>query len=170
VTVFDLRKAKLRPGEEIRETLAVPVEAFELGGERYLPRPETPEARLTVTRATTGVLFGLALELTLHGPCVRCLGEAVVPLRIEATEYEAERPESEELTTPYLEGDRLDVSAWARDAVALALPDQILCREDCAGLCPRCGANLNEQECACGPAELDPRLAPLANLRDLLAG
>ena len=64
---------------------------------------------------------------------------------IQAREYQAASPDDEELTTPYLVDDRLDVSAWARDAVALALPDKILCRPDCAGLCPECGKNLNDE-------------------------
>src|SRR6478752_652725 len=53
----------------------------------------------------------------------------------------------DELSSPYVQGGDLEVRAWARDALALALPSQILCREDCAGLCPICGADLN----AAGP-------------------
>ena len=49
----------------------------------------------------------------------------------------------EELRSPYLDGDELDVAAWARDALALALPTQIVCSADCLGLCPVCGENLN---------------------------
>jgi len=84
-------------------------------------------------------------------------------------EYEATSPRgSEELATPYLEDDRLDLSAWARDAVALALPVQIVCREDCAGLCATCGADLNLGACACPPPEPGDRWAKLAELRDRL--
>ena len=64
-----------------------------------------------------------------------------------------------------LEG-RLDVSGWARDAVALALPDKILCRPDCAGLCPECGKNLNDEPHTHEETETDPRWAALEALRD----
>ena len=123
-----------------------------------------------IGRVSSGTLFSLAFEARLHGPCVRCLGDAVVTVAIDVKEYQAERPESEELATPYLADDRLDLSAWARDAVVLALPEKILCRPDCAGLCAGCGANLNREPCRCGPAEPDPRFAKLAELRERLEG
>jgi uncharacterized protein len=90
----------------------------------------------------------------------------VLELPIEAREYQASSPEDEQMTTPYLSGDNLELSAWARDAVALALPDKILCREDCAGLCPVCGKNLNEDPHEHVEAEPDPRWAALEALRD----
>ncbi len=67
---------------------------------------------------------------------------------------------------PYLEEEQLDLRAWARDALALALPTQIVCREDCLGLCPVCGENLNQA----GPdhgheREPDPRWAALRELK-----
>ena len=81
---------------------------------------------------------------------------------------EATNPESEELRTPYLDDDRLDLSAWARDAVALALPEQILCRADCAGLCPVCGKDLNAEPHTHDEEQQDSRWAALADLRDRL--
>jgi uncharacterized protein len=72
------------------------------------------------------------------------------------------------MTTPYLADDRLDLSAWARDSIALALPDQILCREDCAGLCPVCGKNLNDEPHEHEVEGSDPRWSALSELRDRL--
>ena len=64
------------------------------------------------------------------------------PMR-EEDAYEVHQPGGgEELTSPYFE-DELDLEAWARDALALALPAQVLCRPECLGLCPECGLNLN---------------------------
>jgi DUF177 domain-containing protein len=84
-------------------------------------------------------------------------------------EYQAENPgTSDELTTPYIADGRLDLSSWARDALVLALPDKILCREDCAGLCPVCGRNLNREPHEHEGEEGDPRWAVLAELRDRL--
>jgi uncharacterized protein len=72
----------------------------------------------------------------------------------------------EELLSPYVnEDDELDLAAWARDALALALPAQLTCRADCAGLCGQCGANLNEDPDHHHDPGPDPRWAKLSELR-----
>jgi uncharacterized protein len=88
---------------------------------------------------------------------------------IAAREYQANNPEGEEeLRTPYLMDDNLDLTAWSRDAVALALPDKILCRADCAGLCPMCGKNLNEEPHEHDEEPPDSRWSALESLREKL--
>jgi DUF177 domain-containing protein len=166
MTSFSLSQVRLRPGEEHREALEVELSAFEFGGERYIPVPERPAATLVVTRAVSGTLLRLSFTARLHGPCYRCLGDAVLELPIDVHEYQAESADDDELTTPYLHDDNLDVSAWARDAVALALPEKILCRPDCAGLCPECGKNLNDEPHVHEETVADPRWAALERLRE----
>jgi uncharacterized protein len=169
VSVLNVRTVKLRPGEEHRSEQEVVLEPIRLGGERYLPVPDRIPAELAITRASTGIVFSLAFVGRLHGPCFRCLEETVVEERIAAREYQATNPGgSEELSTPYLEDDRLDLSAWARDALLLALPDKILCRPDCAGLCPVCGKDLNLEPHTHEETAADPRWAALSELRDKL--
>jgi len=168
MTVFDLRNVRVRSGEEHREAVEVAIAPIELGGERYVAVPEEVPAALGVTRASTGWVFDLRLSVRLHGPCVRCLGDAVVDEQLTLREYQATSPDSDELTTPYLADDRLDLSAWARDALILALPDKILCRLDCAGLCPVCGKDLNREPHTHGEQEPDPRWAALSELKDRL--
>jgi uncharacterized protein len=128
--------------------------------------PDKVPAGLEITRANTGTVFSLAFTARLFGPCYRCLGDAVLELPIRAREYQAESPEDEELTTEYVDGNMLEVSQWARDAIALALPDKILCREDCAGLCSVCGKNLNDEPHTHEEEHVDPRWAALEALRD----
>jgi uncharacterized protein len=124
-------------------------------------------ADFEVTRANTGTVFSLAFTARLHGPCYRCLGDAVLDLPIRVREYQANDPDGDdELATPYLENDNLDVSAMARDAIALALPDKILCRADCAGICAVCGKNLNEEPHEHAEVAADPRWAALEALRE----
>jgi uncharacterized protein len=101
----------------------------------------------------------------LHGPCYRCLGDAVLEVPIAVREYQDTSPEDDEMRTPYLKDDNLDVSAWGRDAVALALPDKILCQPACAGLCPECGKNLNEEPHTHEAEHADPRWAALEALK-----
>jgi uncharacterized protein len=169
VTTFNLRTLKLRSGEQFRDTREIRLEPLELGGQRYVPVPETVPAELTITRASTGTVFELGFHVRLHGPCFRCLDDAVLDLPISAREYQATAPEGDdELKTPYLEDDRLDLSAWARDALALELPDKILCRADCAGLCPVCGKDLNAEPHQHEEDESDPRWSALAELKDRL--
>jgi uncharacterized protein len=166
MTSFNLRQVKLRPGEAYRDELEVELQALDFGGQRYLPVPEKVPAVFEITRANTGTVFSLSFTVRLHGPCYRCLGDAVLELPLSLREYQAESPEDEQLTTPYLHGTNLDISSWARDGVALVLPDKILCRPDCAGLCPTCGKNLNEEPHKHEEHEADPRWAALEALRD----
>jgi uncharacterized protein len=145
------------------------LEPFELGGERYLPVPDRVPAELAITKASTGTVFELRFATRLHGPCYRCLDDAVLELPIAAREYQATNPEgSDELRTQYLVDNNLDLTAWSRDAVALALPDKILCRPECAGLCPVCGKNLNTEPHTHDEETTDSRWAALEALREQL--
>lgn len=166
---FNLRQAKLRSGEEYRDEIDLELDPFELGGERYIPVPEKVPAELAITKATTGTVFELRFAGRMHGPCYRCLDDAVLEIPIAAREYQATNPEeSDELRTPYVQDDNLDLAAWSRDAIALALPEKILCRPDCAGLCPVCGKNLNNEPHTHEDEARDSRWAPLESLRERL--
>jgi uncharacterized protein len=169
MTSFNLRALRLRSGEQYRDEVDVDLAPLELGGQRYVPVPETIPAELTVSRASTGTVFELRFRGRLHGPCQRCLGDAVLDRDVSAREYQASsRDAADELRSPYIDEDRLDLSAWARDALALDLPEQILCRPDCAGLCPVCGRDLNAEPHEHDEERADPRWAALAELREKL--
>jgi DUF177 domain-containing protein len=168
MTSLDLRRVRLRSGEQHRERHEIALDPLTFGGQRYVPVPGKPEAELTISRASTGTVFELRFAARLHGPCQRCLADAVVERSISTREYQATNADDDELRTPYIVDDRLDLSAWARDALALALPDQILCREDCAGLCPFCGADLNVEPHEHKEETADPRWAALEALRERL--
>jgi len=169
VTTFDLRQAKLRPGEEYRDEQEIALSPFDLGRQRYLPVPENVNAELVINRGTSGTTFELSFPIRLHGPCYRCLKDAVLGLSIRAREYQATSPgESDELTTPYVVDNQLRLSDWARDAIAAELPEQILCRTDCAGLCAICGQDLNENPHEHAEERQDPRWAALEELKERL--
>lgn len=169
MTYLDLRRVRLRPGEELSDSQEVEIAPIELGGQRYVAVPEKVSADLTVTRTTSGMFFRLRLGVRLHGPCFRCLEDAALDQAVDVREYQAEAAHGdEELTSPYVVDGRLDLSGWGRDSIVLALPDKILCREDCAGLCPVCGRNLNREPHGHEGEESDPRWAALAELRESL--
>ena len=166
---IDLRRLKIQSGEQFREDREVELEALELGGQRYLPIPAEVDAELAIIRGTSGTTFELGFPARLHGPCYRCLKDAVLDLSIRAREYQATSPgESEELRTPYVADNQLQLSDWARDAIAVELPQQILCRPDCAGLCPTCGEDLNENPHEHEDDRPDPRWAALEQLKEKL--
>ena len=169
MTTLDLRTLKVRSGEQWRDERQIELEPFELGGQRYVAVPQVVPAEVTVTRASTGTVFELRFDARLHGPCFRCLDDAVLDVPVEAREYQAANPGGdEELQSQYLADDKLDLSAWARDTIALELPDKILCRPACAGLCAVCGKNLNDEPHDHGEPEPDSRWAALAELKDRL--
>ena len=86
-----------------------------------------------------------------------------VPVAVEAREVDQPGTDDEELRSPYVTEGELDLGAWAHDALVLAMPQQLLCRPDCAGLCPVCGESLNDAAAGSHdhPREPDPRWAKL---------
>ncbi len=165
---LDLRRIKLRVGDAIEREEPLELDPLTIGGQTFVFDLPCPVASITLTRATTGILSTLAFTATLRGPCMRCLEPATVDVRVERTEYEATDGQAEtddELENPYLENDILDVSAWARDAALLSLPDKILCVESCAGLCSSCGRPQSEGPCGCETPTGDSRWAKLEELR-----
>jgi uncharacterized protein len=162
---FDLAGLRLSPGEGRRLALSTPIEPLTLGSERYVAQPHLVPVELSVSRmAGGGYALRLGFSAEVVGPCMRCLNQASPRVEVEAREVD--RPGGgEELDSPYVHDETLDLAGWARDAFALAVPAKILCREDCAGLCPVCAVDLNEA----GPehhheSAPDPRWAKLREL------
>jgi uncharacterized protein len=163
--IFDLGRLSLSSGEGRRLELEVPVERFEFGGQGYEVPGHAVAATLDVSHTTTGYALRLRFTAPLEGPCMRCLDPAGHSVDVDAREID-QPGGGEDLRSPYLDGEELDVRSWARDALALALPSQIVCAKDCLGLCPECGVNLNDA----GPdhrheAAPDPRWAALRELK-----
>ena len=166
-TEIDLARLALSPGQGRRLELEVDPGGLELGGNEYL-FGETPVAtRLDVSRTAAGYAMRLRFSGELTGPCVRCLDPAAMEIAVDAREVDQPASQDEELLSPYVSEGILDLSGWARDALALALPAQILCRADCAGLCPVCGESLNDADPAAHEHESagDPRWEKLRELR-----
>lgn len=163
--VFDLGALRLTSGQGRRLDLEVALEPIVLSGEPYAATPSPVGVRLDVSRMTGG---GYSLRLRfaarLHGPCMRCLRDAAPLTDVDAREIE-QPGGGDELSSPYVADEQLDLAAWARDAFALALPAQVVCREDCAGLCPVCGADRNEDPGHVHEPAPDPRWAALREFK-----
>jgi uncharacterized protein len=162
---YDLGPLHLRAGEGRTLDLEVTLDDFELGAERYSVTPSPVPVRLDVSRMNHGgTAMRLRLSATLHGPCMRCLEPAAPVYEVDAREVD-QPGEGPELDSPYVEHDVVDVAAWARDALALALPAQLLCKDDCLGLCPECGIDLNTADPGHAHEKApDPRWAALREI------
>lgn len=164
--VFDLGRLRMTPGEGKRLDLEVALSDLTFSGERYAVQPSLVPVRVDLSKMTGG---GWSLRLrfgaALHGPCMRCLKDAEPVTAVDAREVDQPNG-GEELDSPYVAAEELDLQRWANDAFVLALPAQVVCRPDCRGLCPECGVDLNEA----GPGHVhaagpDPRWAALDALK-----
>ncbi|HEY0390245.1 MAG TPA: YceD family protein [Solirubrobacterales bacterium] len=165
-TNIDLGRLSLSHGEGRRLELPVRLEPLELAGQAYAVSPESVAARLDVSRPSGGYAFRLRFPLRLEGPCMRCLEGAALETEVDAREVAQDNTDDEDLLSPYVENEELDLGRWAHDAAVLTIPTRFLCRPDCAGLCPDCGESLNDSD----PSEHqhektpDPRWAKLTEL------
>ena len=161
--LFDLGRLQLSSGEGRRVDLDLPLTPLEYGEQRYDVHGGRAPVRLDVSHTTSGWSLRLRYEVQLDGPCMRCLEPAAASVEVDAREID-QPGGGEDLDSPYVNGSELDLTGWARDALALALPTQIACGEDCRGLCAICGANLNEDPDHAHEREPDPRWAKLREL------
>lgn len=150
------------------EELAINDERASLrGGAKVMGQASRQGPRVRLSGAITA-----AVEIQ----CDRCLRPVVVPVETEfdvtyiPAAMEAETPESaelhaEDLDSSVYEGDAVDLDEVVREQVLLTLPSRFICQEECRGLCPVCGIDLNTQTCACEQSQTDPRWAALAALK-----
>lgn len=164
--MLDVAALGLAPGDVRRVDVPIEMDALRFGGETYAV--DVHDGGTVELQATSGGLYlKLHVDATVTGPCYRCLEDARTHVAVDATEYQERGadPDDDELSTEYLADEELDVDRWARDALVLALPGKILCRPDCAGMCPRCGMRLEPGVAHdCAPDETDPRWESLRQL------
>lgn len=160
---FDIGTLGLSSGHARSLDVEVPLERLFFGGQTYFAG-EAADARLDVSHTTTGHALRLRFAVRLDGPCTRCLEDAGAEVEVDAREVD-QPGDGDELRSPYVEEGVVDLRDWARDALALALPAQILCDDACRGLCTVCGENLNEDPEHAHESEPDPRWAKLSELK-----
>ena len=151
-------------------------ESFRYMGNDY-PVSDKSDVSLTLTNIGTGcVLVEGKLELTLTIPCDRCLQSVNVPLSVAFTHQvlspDIEDAASKEISNDasfddeqnFVSGYELDTDALINNEILINMPVKVLCREDCKGICPVCGHNLNEGECGCDRFVPDPRMAAIKDI------
>lgn len=134
--------------------------------------------KITLTNTGTLLLVSGKVRAEVVTPCSRCLENATIPVETEILEEFRLNPgagpegqttvdsEFEEDVESLVTESGIDLQELARQALLVAMPLQPLCKEDCVGLCPQCGRNLNLGECGCAEALPDSPFAKLANLLD----
>jgi uncharacterized protein len=163
--LFDLAALRLATGEGRRLELEVEQESLELAGEHYELEPAAVPVTLEVSRMVgQGYALRLRFQARVTGRCMRCLEPATPRVVVDAREVDVPG-EGEEMDSPYVDGDVLDLRRWVHDAAALAMPDQVLCDPQCLGLCPECAVPLAQA----GPEHHherppDPRWAALREI------
>jgi uncharacterized protein len=145
-------------------------ETVELEGiEREVPQlVRLDPVRVRVKALEENGLFHVHAEQRTRASftCSRCLSPFEKTLSGQWTQVftnRADRAEQEEIC--FVEGDHIDLTPYVREAVLLEIPYAPVCREECRGLCPECGADRNWETCSCRTERIDPRLAVLKELR-----
>lgn len=135
----------------------------------HFSTPLKVKGRITNTAGYMRMCLNASVEYV--APCARCLREVPGSFSFEvertvASPDELENPELEDELDEYAVTDDgfLDIDEILLELLELNFPTKVLCKEDCLGLCSKCGKDLNEGKCDCKNDEIDPRLAPLAKL------
>ena len=161
---------------ELREVIGVPGNRVrfeyepDLSGAAFgsVVRIEKPARAAGSVVNSAGVLtFSADVDAECVVCCARCLKEFRLPVSTQISAYLTESSEqSNEDSDGYmLQGDKVDADEIIITEFVLELDQRLLCRPDCAGLCQKCGSDLNDGPCSC-KADIDPRLAALQQLLD----
>lgn len=148
------------------KTYEVPLEMSEVIWKRKkhpIVSKQPVELRLT-HEGDRKIAITAKVSLVLEMPCDRCLDSVKVPMDLDFERNVDANASSEERIAQldeqsYIDGYHLDVDGMVLDEMMTDIPDKVLCREDCKGVCPKCGVNLNHQTCNCDRTELDPRMS-----------
>jgi uncharacterized protein len=167
--VFDMRSLSRQPGSLRDETRTARAPDGVGSGLVLVPAGADVSLSLRFEAVSEGVLVTGSAVAPLTGECARCLEPVTSTIEVSFQELYLYQPgttdEKDDGEERYLDGDLLDLEPAFRDAVVLALPLSPLCREDCPGLCPDCGARLAEAGPDHGHGEnVDPRWAALRQL------
>jgi uncharacterized protein len=164
--ILSLADLSLRSGERYERIYLLEFAPIVQGGQEYTVL--VPDGvHVMVDRVTGGYLVKVALDAKVYGPCARCLDEAVVEVHAEQQEFAPTAKDGWEETeaSDFIKDLMVDVDSLAREALILALPSQVVCREDCKGLCGVCGLDLNRDSCHCADEKSDERWSRLKDLK-----
>lgn len=162
-------------GKVKKEMIPYEHDSFSHMGNEY-PILEKTDVSLTFTNTEAGhVLAEGEMKLVLSIPCDRCLQDVKLPLEVtfihQLTAPEQEKAVLKEAVSEedsedcsFLSGFELDTEILMNNEILINMPMKVLCQEECRGICPKCGQNLNEGECGCDTFVPDPRMAMIKDI------
>ncbi len=155
-----------RPGSQKDLHLDVAPVDIDLDQEERLV-PDSPiVVRLECSSTNDGIMVVGSVAVQYRGVCRRCLRPVEGERTIEMHElYQETRTDPDAFP---IENDQIDLRPMVRESILLDVPEAPLCRSDCPGLCPVCGADLTTETCSCETISVDPRWSVLSDLRDSL--
>ncbi len=160
--LLNVKKVVNTPGERMDFSFEMDLSDVEFGGQYPIQRPVVVTGE--VRNIAGMVLLTFTAETVLRSVCDRCMKTFDNPKTVSGQFMLAEEVQDEENDDIILlENDELDLGELAKTVFILEMDTKTLCSEDCKGLCPKCGADLNRGPCGCRP-DTDPRLAVLAQL------
>lgn len=167
--LLDLTEVLSQDGKILEKTVLLEMDAFQIRTGRF-PLIRKSPLKLEIVNTGNRVLeIAGYVKLTAVIPCARCLSpveqdfvldiQRQVDMKLSAREREEILEESN-----FIEGNSLDPEILVCNELLIQWPIRVLCKEDCKGICSRCGANLNIQDCGCDTTELDPRMAVISDI------
>lgn len=163
--IIDLKQLFELDGKEIQFKHDLDLSEVEMWGIRPFKSPVQIEGK--VCNRTGMVSISYKVGYLLHTVCSRCLkDESKQCEQLFSHKLAGELNDSDNDDYILVENFKLDLDELATSDILLELPIKTLCKEDCKGLCPKCGTNLNERDCGCDTRQIDPRLEALRKLLD----
>lgn len=160
---FDISKALKAPEERFDVKYTIELDKIVLAGNEYeITRPVSLEGYYY--SSDKKIFLKAEVQTSIKSVCARCLKDVESELRFDISEKFASDDED---AYPLLD-KMIDLEGVIEESVILNLPKQVLCNEDCKGLCPKCGTDLNINECKCDKEEIDPN-NPFAALKDFIS-
>lgn len=166
---IELTKVLSQDGNSVQQTVHLDMTYVSVLEERFLIREMTP-VELTITHSGKGILLIEGnVSVCVDIPCARCMEEVptefclMIQRKVDMRLSEEERQAAEEEYN-FIEKDHLNVDTLVQNELLTNWPIRVLCKEDCKGICSRCGANQNNGNCGCNREELDPRMAAISDI------
>lgn len=155
-------------GRELKKEIPIEMEVFDSGFDTY---PIRKKSSLLIGVKNSGgktLKVEAKAEVLLTAPCDRCLTDVDVNINVDySREFALNKGviEMDDLdVAEFIDGLILDTEQLVQDEILVNWPMKVLCKEDCKGICNKCGCNLNEQTCSCDRTVVDPRMAAIQDV------
>ena len=161
--IISLSEVCMTPGDVRSFECPLEFDELKFNGDSFKITNKPPMHLNITVLSKTKVRVEGSEDYTINIPCSRCLEDVACKVSCELSlDYDLNEQCDEEMA--FIEGTDLNVDTLISEELVLNLPDKVLCMEECAGLCPVCGKNLNRSKCDCDTFVPDPRMAAIQDI------